>query len=346
MMSWRPAPPWALALLVALLVVIALSYADLAPWALAGALLAPVVALASLARPLVSLGVCVLTAVATGLAIEHAVPPWSAALGAALAVISVLAGRQASRLTPVLAVFAVGVVLAVLLASTGLIVLAIAVVFPWFVGRSISQQAKLAAAAAERVQLQERARIAHDMHDTLGHELSLLALRAGALEMASDVDERHRAAVGQLRAGAGAATERLADIVALLRDNEPAPRHPVSDDIQDLVDRAREAGMAVSIEWDGRLPPMVQRTAHRVVQEGLTNAMKHAPGSTVQVRIVSAANTTVTVTNAVSAKPWRAAGGGVGLVALRERVRLAGGALQAGRDAGNFEIVATLPHAR
>jgi signal transduction histidine kinase len=350
-----PAPPVPLALLAALLVVIALSHDELPGLTLAGALLAPVAATVSLTTyPVASLGVCVPAALATALALGEKVPPWSVALGAALGTIGFLAGRRTPRPAPVLAVFATGAVLSAGLTviddgawAIGLLLLVLTVVLPWSAGYVTRQQTDLAAAASERVHLRERTRIAHDMHDTLGHELSLLAVRAGVLELSPDFPEHHRAALAELRAGAGAATERLADIVRVLRDGEPAPLRPASDSVEDLVERAADAGMTVALEWEGPrdLPPMVDRAAHRVVQEALTNAAKHAPGSAVSVRVRSAEDTTtVTVTNTVTAGQRRGAGGGLGLAAMRERVRLTGGTLDAGHRDRTFDIVATLPH--
>jgi signal transduction histidine kinase len=176
---------------------------------------------------------------------------------------------------------------------------------------------------------------------------ALLALRAGALEVASDLDDRHRAAAAELWAGAGLATERLAEILTVLRDGEPAPLHPVSDRIEDLVDRTAQAGLAASLEWHSvrRLPPMVDQAAHRVVREALTNAAKHAAQAAVRVRLATADGTTVvTVTNALSPNARRGTGGRAGLVGLREHVRLVGGTLRAGPRDHEFEIVATLPH--
>ncbi|WP_166659455.1 sensor histidine kinase [Labedaea rhizosphaerae] len=349
-----PAPGWALALLVAMLAVPALS--GLPGWALTGALSAPILATVLLPRfPVGSLGVCVAGAVATAPALDRAVPPWTVAFGLALALVSLLAGRRLDRAGAALVVFAAGAVVALVLAfvvaevwATGLVVLALAVVAPWGIGRAIRQQAELAAAIAERVHLRERTRIAHDMHDTLGHELSLLALRAGALEVSADLGDRHRAAVAELRAGAAATTDVLSDIIRVLRDGEPAPLHPVADHVDDLVARAADAGVDVTLEWTGprRLPPRVDQTAHRVVQEALTNAVKHAQGSAVRVRVaVQDVATVISVTNAVKPGARRGAGGRLGLVALRERVRLAGGTLEAGPRDREFHLVATLPHA-
>jgi signal transduction histidine kinase len=342
--------------LVSMLAFVALSYRELAWWALAGALLAPLIAGTVLtAYPMISLGVCAVAGLATALAMAAAVPLWSAALSAALFVISFQAGRRMPQPAPAVAVFAAGGLLDIALGltvtdvwATGLILLGLTVALPWMLGRSVHQQTQLVAIAAERARLQERNRIAHDMHDTLGHELSLLALRAGALELAGDLDDRHRAAAAELRAGAGSATERLAEIVTVLRDGEALPLRPASESIEDIVDRALGAGMTVSLQWRGprRLPPMVDRAAHRIVQEALTNAMKHAPGAEVNVGLTTMnATTTVTVTNPLPSTTRRVAGGRSGLVGLRERVRLVGGTLYAGPRGHAFEIVAALPHA-
>ncbi|MEQ4305246.1 histidine kinase [Plantactinospora sp. B6F1] len=248
--------------------------------------------------------------------------------------------------------------------------------FPWLVGRYRRQQRALIAAGWERaeqlereqrmltreVRLRERARIAEDMHDSLGHELSLLALRAGALELSADLDERTRAVAGQLRAGAAAATEQLRDIIDVLRDDaarrmtgpDPTagPVRPAGGDIADLVRRAQAAGMPVRLH-DSRpaepLPPSTGRAVYRVVQESLTNANKHAPGAAVRVRL-EAAGTGAVLVNVTNARPPGAprsapvsVRGGRGLVGLRERVRLAGGTLRTGARDGGFEVVARLP---
>src|SRR3954471_20518274 len=119
--------------------------------------------------------------------------------------------------------------------------------------------------------LRERSRIAEDMRDSVGHELSLIALRAAALEVDDDLPERHRAAATELRQAAATATERLGEIIGVLRDGgSAAPTLPAHE----LVDRAAASGLEVRLVQEGRaeLSPMVDRAVHRVVQEALTNA--------------------------------------------------------------------------
>jgi signal transduction histidine kinase len=349
-----PAPPW-LGVPAGLLIVIILSHAELPAWAWAGALPALIVATVLAASfPVISLGLCAVTSVVTALAMTGSVPVWAAAIAGAIFVISLLAGRRTPRPVPALSVFAAAAALNLPLAlvagdvwSTGLLLLGLTVVLPWTLGRSLHQQAELAAITVERARMQERRRIAHDMHDTLGHELSLLALRAGALEMAPDLDERHRTAAAELRAGAGLATERLAEILAIMRDGEPSPLLPVTDRVEDIVERAGQAGLPVTLEWRGerRLPPTVDGAVRRIVQEALTNAAKHAAGSAVRVSLATADDTTVvTVTNALPADARRGRGTRAGLIGLREHVRLAGGTLCAGPRDHEFEVAAALPH--
>lgn len=243
-------------------------------------------------------------------------------------------------------------------------VLLFAAVFPWLVGRYRRQQQELADAgrrhvealtreergAAERIRLRERARIAGEMHDSLGHDLSLIALRAAALEVAADLDDRHRAAAGELRASVSAATERLHEIIGVLREEGGASVRPSGETVADLVEGAREAGMAVRMEAGpavAELPAMTGHAAHRIVREALTNAARYAPGAPVEVRLTRDADRVeVAVVNGVApAGPLPAPPSqGSGLLALAERVRLSGGTLHAGpRREGGFVVRAVLP---
>ncbi|MFI1499068.1 sensor histidine kinase [Streptomyces platensis] len=297
----------------------------------------------------------------------------------ALAAFGYLAGVRMSRARPALwffsAVAAGGLPLAAVVGRTVwpwfslLLTLLLNVVLPWLLGRYRRQYAELARtgwqlaermereqqAVADRTRLRERARIAGDMHDSLGHDLALIALRAGALEVDPRLDADQQAAAGELRAAAGTATERLREIIGVLRtDDESAPRVPADESVARLVDRARASGMTVTLEQadgtgTGTLPAMTGHALHRVVQESLTNAAKHAPGAAVRVRIGRAAGQLrVTVANtAGTAGPGAGpVSGGSGLVGLDERVRLAGGTLRAGpTPEGGFTVSARLPAA-
>ncbi|WP_035854840.1 sensor histidine kinase [Cryptosporangium arvum] len=238
-------------------------------------------------------------------------------------------------------------------------------VFPWLVGRYLWQRRELAAGGwalagelergqtlvAEKARLRERTRIAEDMHDALGHELSLLALRAGALELDPTLGESQRAAATELREGAAAATERLRAVIGVLRTDATAPLQPVEETLEALVDRVRRAGLVLDFPVGARdaLPPLVDRAVYRVVQEALTNAARHAPGAPVTGRLTGDEDSvTVEVANPIDA-PADASAPGTGLLGLAERVRLAGGTFHAGAEAGEgtatgtFRVVATVP---
>ncbi|WP_434445122.1 sensor histidine kinase [Lentzea sp. E54] len=279
-----------------------------------------------------ALAACVATAFAMSYFMTETVPPWTVAVCVVTFVAAFLLGRRMAPGWPAIMFAAAGFI-----GFTQLIVVGLAVALPWFLGRVAGQQAALAAAEVEAAHLRERTRIAHEVHDTLGHELSLLALQAGALEMT--LPPEHQEAVAQLRLTASAATERLADLVFLLRDGDP----PSVVDLRDLVDRAVAAGMRVEFTVEGPLPSSVEPTVRRVVQEALTNAAKHAPKSVVSLRVTSAEGSTV-VEAGNDAGLRRGTGSRLGLIALRERVRLAGGTLRVGRSDGRFELVATVPH--
>ncbi|WP_327392049.1 histidine kinase [Streptomyces sp. NBC_01186] len=251
---------------------------------------------------------------------------------------------------------------------TQLLTLLLATGLPWMLGRHRKQYTELVGTgwrlaeqleqqqrtAADRARLRERARIAGDMHDSLGHDLTLLAVRAGALQVDPDLDADQRAAAGELREAAAAATARLRDIIGVLReDGEEAPTVLRAGTVREVVQGARASGLTVTLaggEAADGLPPMARHAAHRVVQEALTNAAKHAPGAEVRVTLAYAdARCTVTVANdpPPDAAPDTGRGlasGGAGLVGLDERVRLAGGTLRSGPTGeGGFEVTAELP---
>jgi signal transduction histidine kinase len=210
---------------------------------------------------------------------------------------------------------------------------------------------------AERARSAERERIAREMHDVLAHRLSLLSLHAGALEFRPGAPpEEIEATAGVVRESARAALEELRDVVGMLRegtDGETRRPQPTLADLPQLIEESRAAGMRIEagLELPEAPGASVGRTAYRVVQEGLTNARKHAPGVLVRVRVTSSEETLrVEIRNPASLIRPPAAplpGAGSGLVGLRERVELADGELRHERTAGGeFILTAALPGER
>jgi signal transduction histidine kinase len=226
---------------------------------------------------------------------------------------------------------------------------------------------------AERVRRREREHIAREMHDVLAHRITLLSLHAGALELRPDMGPGEVATVaGTMRATAHQALEELREILGVLRHNSGGQNgagaavrpQPGVASLAELVGECRAAGVPVVL--DDRLPEPARealpasasRTAYRVVQEGLTNARKHAPGSEVRICLDrcgegESGELRVRVRNALASGPSSALPGArSGLVGLSERVSLAGGRIDYGvrRANGNgsgsgvdFSLEAWLP---
>jgi signal transduction histidine kinase len=322
-----------------------------------------------------------LAAAAVPLALGLATTPelLSANLMLAQVLLAYLLGRRsAGRRAPLLlfaTVCAVGLLLVPAMPSAtlpdwfGLLTnVVVTVVLPWLAGRYARQHAELVRTGWElaerlereqelvgdRVRLRERSRIATDMHDSLGHELSMIALRAAALQVAPDVGPRGRQAAAELRQAAAAATQRLRDVVGVLReDGDSAPLLPAGDTVRSLVTRAAAAGLPVTLVDELSRPdstpltPMTDRAVYRVVQEALTNATKHAHGADVTVTLRrEGTDAVVTVVNEpppASPNGSRPPDGGHGLVGLDERVRLAGGTLRTQPLGGGFAVTARIP---
>ncbi|WP_246178515.1 sensor histidine kinase [Actinomadura decatromicini] len=228
--------------------------------------------------------------------------------------------------------------------------------------RSLRERARRAEAEQGRrvaeARMLERRRIAWEMHDVLAHRLSLLATFAGAMEYRPDASpEKLSQAAGVVRDGVHQALEELRDVISLLRDDDPANGdgdgdrpQPVLADVPRLVEESRGAGTEVllreAVDVPAEAPPAVARTAYRVVQEGLTNARKHAVGQLVRVDLRGGpgAGLEIDVRNALAAE-FAAPGwsGGAGLVGLTERVHLAGGRLDHETVDGEFRLHASIP---
>ncbi|ANZ20490.1 integral membrane sensor signal transduction histidine kinase [Streptomyces noursei ATCC 11455] len=225
---------------------------------------------------------------------------------------------------------------------------------------------------AGQARMRERQRIAQDMHDSLGHQLTLISVHAGALEVDRELTGRQREAVGVLREASVAAMHELREVVGLLRDGTENPRQDSASQalqatgeedvmassrgvagIEGLVAASRNAGTTVELRRSGEprpLAPTADHAAYRVVQEGLTNAHKHAPGASIAIELRYEPDALVVeVVNA--AAPGTADGrrsvvsGGQGLTGLGERTRLVGGMVHTGRTAdGGFRLAGVLPY--
>jgi signal transduction histidine kinase len=225
---------------------------------------------------------------------------------------------------------------------------------------SLEERARRAEAERDRrvieARLAERTQMAREMHDVLAHRLTLLATYAGALEYRPDAPpERLAEAAGVVRSGVRQALEELREVISVLRDADPTADdergpQPGLADLPRLVAEATDAGLAVKL--DDRLvdaealPAASARTAYRIVQEGLTNARKHARGEAAEVTLTGrpGERLEIEVWNRVGAYEAELPGAGMGLLGLNERVQLAGGGIEHGLDgSGRFRLRAWLP---
>jgi signal transduction histidine kinase len=203
---------------------------------------------------------------------------------------------------------------------------------------------------AREAVLTERTRIAREMHDVVGHRVSLMVLQSGAIEMAAADRGRVEQLSRQVQTAGRQALEELRQMVGVLRardDDAPLGPQPGLADLFRLVAQSREAGMTVELRPlpDEPVDPSVGRAAFRIVQEALTNAAKHAPGAAVCVSVDRRpGELLVRVISGPATAGAGSPGGGYGLVGLAERVRTLGGRLDAGpRLDGGWAVEAVLP---
>ncbi|WP_078655774.1 sensor histidine kinase [Streptomyces fulvoviolaceus] len=205
-------------------------------------------------------------------------------------------------------------------------------------------------ALAEAVADEERRRIARELHDVISHGLGVVVLHAGAAEQVLDVDPgKAREALRLIRTTGQEAIAELGTLVGLIRD-EPRPElhpQPTLSDVERLVATTRTAGLAVRLRTEGMerdLPASVELNAYRVVQEGLTNVLKHAGRAEVRV-VLRYCHDGVEVEIAddgTGASPGP--GAHRGLIGLRERVAVFGGRFEAGPDPrGGWKVNASFP---
>ncbi|MFE3449265.1 sensor histidine kinase [Nonomuraea sp. NPDC059194] len=264
------------------------------------------------------------------------------------------AGRAPS--TTIVAVTAAAVVMTAVAGApggwgrgAGEIVLGVAALCgSWTVGRAVRERRGYAAREAERLVTEERLRIARELHDVVAHSMGLIAVKAGVANhvMHSRPEEAHDALRVIEIASRDALTE-MRHLLGVLR-TEPPDLRPVPE-LEELAERARHAGVKVELTASGLegLPDGVRLAVHRIVQEALTNVVKHAAPARCTVTVAAdGERARVEVTDdgqGLGVVPGQ--GRGHGLVGMRERVTMYGGEFAAGpRPEGGFRVAATIPY--
>ncbi len=228
-----------------------------------------------------------------------------------------------------------------------------------FVGR-LGELRRAQEEAMRRAVAEERSRIAAELHDVVTHNVSVMVIQAGAARKVVDVEpELAKGALLAIESGGRAAMAELRHVMGLLAgpggerldgpDDGLAPQ-PGLDRLDALVEGVRAAGVPVRLDVapPGPLPPGIDLAAYRVVQEALTNTIKHAPGAAASVRIGGDGEwLEIEVTDTGGTRGGPRAPGGRGLMGLRERLAVYGGTLDAGRTAdGGFRLDARIPWGR
>ena len=235
----------------------------------------------------------------------------------------------------------------------------------WIVGLSLGRkfeeadEAKERAARAEREReeralsavAEERARIARELHDVVGHSVSVMTVQAsGVRRLLRPDQEREREALLVVERTGREALAEMRRMVGVIRRPEEGPAlapQPSLDHVNRLVEQAREAGLPVELLIQGdaiQLPAGVDLTAYRLVQEGLTNALKHAHATRAEVVVSYGDGEVEVIVKDDGRGVGNGDGGGHGLVGMRERVSVYGGELEAGpQPGGGYRLRAKLP---
>jgi signal transduction histidine kinase len=249
-------------------------------------------------------------------------------------------------------------------------IFSIVVVFVvWYVGRRVrirgeylrllqeraSHLEREQAAEADKAVIEERTRIARELHDIVAHQVSLMTVQAGAAKtVAAQNPEAALQAMESIEKAGRQALNELRHLVSVLRpgnEGDGLEPQPGSHDIPGLVDEVRAAGLEVSLDMNLRkveFPARVDLAIYRIVQEALTNVIKHAgPQATADVTISSDRDGVAIEVRDNGGGATRLPGSGHGIVGMRERAQLLGGSLLASpRPGGGFKVVAYLPTSR
>jgi signal transduction histidine kinase len=227
--------------------------------------------------------------------------------------------------------------------------------------RALAEQEELSELErARRAVLEERTRIARELHDVVAHHMSMIAVRAETAPFrVKALPDPARTEFAEIASAARGALTDMRRLLGVLRSEASAPDlapQPGLDEVTELVELARQSGLAVHLRADdaGDAPPDgVALAAYRIVQEALANAARHAPGAAVEVELRPGPDALVVRVSNATPPPGAAPGGpaakapaGHGLTGMRERAATLGGALTAApTEGGGFEVTAHLPYA-
>jgi signal transduction histidine kinase len=234
----------------------------------------------------------------------------------------------------------------------------LAMVAAWLIGSFASSRREAAQAAANARRTEElarnavnaeRSRVARDLHDIVSHNLSVVVLQAAGARASSQAQPADRALEKIERSAREALTE-MRQLLGVLRTDEDSPMlspQPSLEDVATLVARVRDAGLPVELSIEEGLtglPPVIALSAYRIIQEALTNTLKHAGSARAQVRVAREDGAVTIEVADNGCGPTTAEESGQGLVGMRERAVLLGGQLSAEpRGSGGFVVRATLP---
>jgi signal transduction histidine kinase len=216
----------------------------------------------------------------------------------------------------------------------------------WTAGLAVREQHLHAARTAERARLEERLRIARDLHDVVAHSMSLITMKAGVAGLVAESrPQEAREALRLIETTGRQAMREMRAMLGILRSESGALGAPPAPRLEDLPVLAAHAGVEVDLRVEAEdLPEGVGLAVYRIVQEALTNVAKHArTGCRVRVTVPETGMVEVEVTDDGGGMPRE--GGGFGLVGMRERCLMYGGQLTAGpRPEGGFRVLARLPY--
>ena len=286
---------------------------------------------------------------------------WSEGIATVIVVYSIGAHQSLRRGAVLTLVAACGQALTIVLAGDSrpgnFVYAATVLAVAWVAGRGRRLATERSELLAQRGVAQERARIARELHDVVAHSVSVMVVQAGAARRVLEKDPARAAeAMGSIESTGRQSLNELRRLLGMLRqaDGEATGRvpQPSIEHVAALLDQTREAGLPVELEVEGDPRPLaagVDLSAYRIVQEALTNTIKHAGPAQACVRLCYGADTLELVISddgrgADCEEADRNGTSGHGLVGMRERVSLFGGDLQVGnRPGGGFTVRATLP---